>query len=103
MVEYLTMLRGGNLIITQILPDFDKSLFAGMTMERHVKTLQGMAVDLPIDYELLEGFEEAVEGLRPLLKCLPEHRYLDAILGCTVGVRYSATRGKVLLHYSYFC
>lgn len=94
MVEYLTMVRGGNLIITQVLPDFDKSLFSGMTMERHMETLQGMTTDLPLDLKLLEEFEAAVEDIRPLLQSQTEVKYLDAILGCTDGLRYSASRGE---------
>lgn len=96
MVEYLTMVRGGNLIITQILPDFDKSLFSGMTMERHMETLQSMTTNLPLDLGLVEEFESAVEALRPFLQSQPEINYLDGILGCTDGLRYSASRGTSL-------
>ena len=95
MIEYLTMVRGGNLIITQILPDFDKSLFAGMTMENHMSTLASMATDLPLDLRLLDEFDAAVDSIRPLLRSFPELKYLDAILGCTDGLRYSATRGEL--------
>lgn len=95
MIEYLTMVRGGNLIITQILPDFDNSLFAGMTMERHMGTLAAMTTDLPLDLRMLDEFDAAVDSIRPLLRSLPELKYLDAILGCTDGLRYSATRGEL--------
>lgn len=94
MVEYLTMVRGGNLIITQVLPDFDRSLFAGMTMEKHMNTLQSLTTNLPLDLDLLARFDAAVEGIRPMLQSLPEIKYLDAMLGCTNGVRHSATQGE---------
>lgn len=94
MIEYLTMSRGGNLVLSQLLPDIEKSLFRGMSMEGHIGTLQRLITDQPKDWELLDQFEASVLGIRPLCPTDNEIKYMNALVRCSTALRASTLNGK---------
>lgn len=93
MVDYLTMTRGANLVATNIVPDFQASIFRTFTLEGHDESLTSMVCELPKDPQLVGSFRSSVAQLGPLCQKPCELAYLAALLRCVEALQRSSLNG----------
>lgn len=93
MTDYLVMTRGGNLVATSIIPDFQKSVFKSFSFEGHIATLKTMITEQPKDLKLIQDFRDSLLKLGPLCQKLHEKNYYDAMLRCITAVPTSSFAG----------
>lgn len=94
MAEYMTMVRGGNLVATTIVPDYDKSLFRAFTPEGHMETLATMVQELPKDLEVIDGFRMSILALETLCQQPHELMYCASMVRSITALRTSSLVGK---------
>lgn len=94
MVDYLTMTRGGNLVATTIIPDFNASIFKKFSPEGHVMSLGEMVEEQPKDLALIEAFRASVLGMEPICQARNEVKYLEALVACIDALKTSSHSGK---------
>lgn len=94
MAEYMTMVRGGNLVATTIIPDFQKSLFRMFTPEGHMETLAQMVTEQPKDLMVIHGFKKSVVNLEPLLHRAHELQYQGSMVKAITALESSSLDGK---------
>ncbi|KAK9444205.1 C6 transcription factor [Metarhizium brunneum] len=90
MVDYLTMTRGGNLVATTIIPDFNASIFKKFSPEGHVMSLGEMVEEQPKDLALIEAFRASVLGMEPICQTKNETKYLEALVACIDALKTSS-------------
>jgi len=98
MIEYLTILRGANLVVTQLMPDLKHSLFANFSAQGHLAAIESFASDEPKNTEdlaLLEEFKSSVLMLEPLCKTHHEMSFLSSMLKIIALVPLSSAEGKL--------
>jgi hypothetical protein len=98
MMEFLTMLRGCNLVATSVIPKFEgQSAFRRFTPDGHANSMRTIVREQgepPKDLRLLGAFERAVLQLRPLCQRPTEVGYLDALHRVVELVGISSGEGE---------
>lgn len=93
MVEYLTMTRGGNLVATTMIPDFNLSIFSDFSPEGHVKMLTEIVKEQPKELDLIEGFKTSALSIEPICQTMNEIKYLEAMVRCIDAIKTSSVSG----------
>lgn len=97
-VEFLTMLRGCNLVATSVMPSFEgKSVFKMLTPTGHNEAMKRVIVKQgePIkDQKLVAAFEQSVQQLAPLCTRQLELAYFIDLQSVTATAKLSSAAGK---------
>ncbi|KAK2616228.1 hypothetical protein QQS21_000862 [Conoideocrella luteorostrata] len=99
MVEYLTMTRGGNLVATTIIRDFNVSIFNNFSPEGHVRMVKEMVLEQPKDLKLIESFKSSALSLEPLCQGMNEIKYLEAMVSCIESLKESSLSGRLQVFF----
>nr|UWK21993.1 hypothetical protein HRODM_g2 [Trichoderma rodmanii] len=70
MIDYITTTRGGNLVATSIITNYEMSIFKYFTPLEHDRSLERLICEQPRNLEVIEGFHASALRLRPL--CLKD-------------------------------
>ncbi|KAL7952057.1 hypothetical protein V8C42DRAFT_306032 [Trichoderma barbatum] len=89
MVDYITTTRGGNLVASTIITDYEKSIFKYFTPLEHDKSLERLICEQPRNFEAIEGFQASALRLRPLCQRLTEVAYCESMLKAINNLRTS--------------
>ena len=95
MIEYVTMIRGANLV-AGLIPDKANSQFGKLSPESHIRALTEMVTEQPKDGELIEEVISSVDALGVL--CLGSHevKYWTSLKKASEVLRTSSLDGKHL-------
>lgn len=103
MIEYLTMSRGANLVLNQLLPNIGESIFCDIHIDAHLDKIRDMTSEQPMDLELLGHFQDSVLALMTLCSGPNEMKYIDCLIRCSTALRISGTNGELaLMHRNKF-
>ncbi|KAL7784081.1 hypothetical protein V8C37DRAFT_396420 [Trichoderma ceciliae] len=89
MIDYITTTRGGNLVATSIITNYEMSIFKYFTPVEHDRSLEQLICEQPRDWEVIEGFHSSVLRLRPLCQKHTEVLYCESIIRCIDNLRTS--------------
>lgn len=90
MADYITMVRGGDLVAIAVIPDITKSVFRPFTHQGHLDAVCGVVSEEPKDWAKVEEFTASVKMLEPLITTSYERRYYDALLDVVQALRSSS-------------
>ncbi|OAA65052.1 C6 transcription factor [Cordyceps fumosorosea ARSEF 2679] len=80
LADYLTIIRGGHLIVLVIIGDMSKSVFPGFTPDGHNhSSAEVVREDQRDDMTDMNEFELSLRMLEPLLRAPYEHKYYGAL------------------------
>jgi hypothetical protein len=103
MLEFVTMLRGCDLVAYSVMPNFEESAFSIFTPERHVKKMQSLINahgEHRREDKLIDGFINSVILMTPLCKSIFELKYCAAMQRVIKIVKSSARDGEFSYHSS---
>nr|UWK20053.1 hypothetical protein TALBO_g2 [Trichoderma albolutescens] len=89
MIDYITTTRGGNLVATTIITNFEMSIFKNFTPFEHDRSLERLICEQPRNFEVIEGFQSSALRLRPLCQKSTEIAYCDSMIKCINNLRTS--------------
>ncbi|KAM3499147.1 hypothetical protein MY10362_007564 [Beauveria mimosiformis] len=76
LADYMTIIRGGHLIVMVIIGDMSKSVFPGFTIEGHNRMAATLTrEDQRDDMTDMNDFEMSLRMLEPLIQASYEHKY----------------------------
>jgi hypothetical protein len=93
MVDYITTTRGGNLVATSIITNYEMSIFKRFTPVEHDRSLERLISEQPKSFEVIEGFQSSVLRLRPLCEKQTEIIYCESMIRCINSLRTSCLEG----------
>lgn len=93
MVDYITTTRGGNLVATSMITNYEKSIFKYFTPVEHDRSLERLITEQPKNFEVIEGFHSSALKLKPLCQKPTELIYCDSIVKCMENLRTSCVEG----------
>jgi hypothetical protein len=93
MVDYITTTRGGNLVATSMITNYEKSIFKYFTPVEHDRSLARLITEQPKNFEVIEGFYLSALRLRPLCEKTTEQIYCECIIRCMENLRTSCVEG----------
>ncbi|KAL7815179.1 hypothetical protein V8C26DRAFT_131513 [Trichoderma gracile] len=89
MIDYITTTRGGNLVASTIITNYEMSIFKYFTPREHDRSLERLISEQPRDYEVIHGFATSALQLRPLCQTPNEVAYCDCLVKCVDNLRTS--------------
>ncbi|KAL7907366.1 hypothetical protein GGI35DRAFT_87531 [Trichoderma velutinum] len=89
MIDYITTTRGGNLVASTIITDYEKSIFKYFTPMEHDRSLEKLIREQPRDFEAIEGFHASALRIRPLCQKSTEVSYSECMIRCINNLRTS--------------
>lgn len=90
MADYITMIRGGDLVALAVIPDITKSVFCAFTIQGHLDAISSVVSEEPKNWDTVDEFTTSVRHLRPLLQTTYECRFYDAMLDVIEALRSSS-------------
>nr|UYO77202.1 Zn2Cys6 transcriptional regulator [Trichoderma crystalligenum] len=97
MIDYITTTRGGNLVATTIIKDFEMSIFKYFTAEEHDRSLERLICEQPKNFEVIEGFRSSVLQLKPLCQKPTEMAYCETMMKSITNLRTSCVQALTML------
>lgn len=95
LADYMTIIRGGHLIVIVIIGDMSNSVFSEFTEEGHERMSAALCrEDQRDDMSDLNDFAVSLRMLEPLIKAPYEHRYYGMISQVSRAVQRSSFQGK---------
>lgn len=98
MVDYITTTRGGNLVATSMIANYEISIFKYFTPMEHDRSLERLITEQPKNFKVIEGFNSSALRLRPLCQKPTELIYCDCIIRCINNLRTSCVEGMSYCH-----
>ncbi|KAL7930751.1 hypothetical protein V8C35DRAFT_133459 [Trichoderma chlorosporum] len=98
MVDYITTTRGGNLVASTIITNYETSIFKYFTPQEHDRSLEKLICEQPRNFEAIEGFHASALRLRPLCQKHTEVAYCESMIKCINNLRTSCLEGKAHHH-----
>ncbi|KAL7953511.1 hypothetical protein V8C34DRAFT_296753 [Trichoderma compactum] len=89
MIDYITTTRGGNLVASTIITDYEKSIFKYFTPMEHDRSLERLISEQPRNFEAIEGFHASAQRLMPLCQKSTEVSYCECMIRCIDNLRTS--------------
>nr|UWK20105.1 hypothetical protein TDECI_g2 [Trichoderma decipiens] len=89
MIDYITTTRGGNLVATSIITNYEASIFKYFTAEEHDRSLGKLICEQPRDFNVIEGFLVSALRLRHLCQKRTEMDYCESLIRCITNLRTS--------------
>ncbi|KAH0528942.1 hypothetical protein TsFJ059_003753 [Trichoderma semiorbis] len=89
MIDYITTTRGGNLVASTIITDYEKSIFKYFTPMEHDRSLERLISEQPRNFEAIEGFHTSALRLMPLCQKPTEILYCECMIICINNLRTS--------------
>ncbi|PTB49884.1 hypothetical protein M431DRAFT_499900 [Trichoderma harzianum CBS 226.95] len=89
MIDYITTTRGGNLVASRIITDYEKSIFKYFTPMEHDRSLEKLISEQPRNFEAIEGFHASALRIMPLCQKPTEVSYCECMLRCINNLRTS--------------
>ncbi|KAM6481747.1 hypothetical protein HDV62DRAFT_69560 [Trichoderma sp. SZMC 28011] len=89
MIDYITTTRGGNLVASTIITDYEKSIFKYFTPMEHDRSLERLISEQPRNFEAIEGFHTSAQRLMPLCQKPTEISYCECMIRCINNLRTS--------------
>ncbi|KAL6806381.1 hypothetical protein GGI42DRAFT_280526 [Trichoderma sp. SZMC 28013] len=89
MIDYITTTRGGNLVASTIITDYEKSIFKYFTPMEHDRSLERLISEQPRNFEAIEGFHASAQRLLPLCQKSTEVSYCESMIRCINNLRTS--------------
>lgn len=97
LADYMTIIRGGHLIVIVIIGDMSKSVFPGFTVEGHDSMSQQLTrEDQRDDMTDMNNFAVSLQLLEPLIQAPYEHKYYGMMLQIPYAMQRSSLDGKPL-------
>lgn len=96
MVDYITTTRGGNLVATSMITNYEKSIFKYFTPAEHDRSLERLITEQPRNFEVIEGFHSSALRLKPLCQTPTELIYCESIIKCMEKLRTSCVEGMCM-------
>lgn len=93
MIDYITTTRGGNLVASTIITDYEKSIFKYFTPMEHDRSLERLISEQPRNFEAIEGFHASAQRLLPLCQKSTEVSYCESMIRCINNLRTSCLEG----------
>jgi len=93
MVDYITTTRGGNLVATSMITNYENSIFKYFTPVEHDRSLERLITEQPKNFHVIDGFQSSALSLRPLCKKSTELIYCESIIRCVNNLRTSCVEG----------
>ncbi|KAJ4151261.1 hypothetical protein LMH87_011972 [Akanthomyces muscarius] len=91
LADYMTIIRGGHLIVIVIIGDMSKSVFPGFTVEGHDSMSQQLTrEDQRDDMTDMNNFAVSLQLLEPLIQAPYEHRYYGMMLQIPYAMQRSS-------------
>nr|UWK21981.1 hypothecical protein [Trichoderma margaretense] len=97
MIDYITTTRGGNLVATSIITNYEMSIFKYFTPLEHDRSLERLICEQPRNLEVIEGFHASALRLRPLCQKHTEVLYCESMIKCINKLRTSCLEGHLLI------
>ncbi|UKZ76808.1 hypothetical protein TrVFT333_004520 [Trichoderma virens FT-333] len=97
MVDYITTTRGGNLVASTIITNYEHSIFKYFTPLEHDRSLERLICEQPRDFEAIEGFHASALRIRPLCQKFTEVAYCESMIKCINNLRTSCLEGMAPL------
>ncbi|OAA49085.1 C6 transcription factor [Beauveria brongniartii RCEF 3172] len=95
LADYMTIIRGGHLIVIIIIGDMSKSVFPGFTIEGHNRMSATLArEDQRDDMTDMNDFEMSLRILEPLIHASYEHKYYGLMSQIPLAMQRSSLQGK---------
>ncbi|KAL6820212.1 hypothetical protein J3E69DRAFT_53022 [Trichoderma sp. SZMC 28015] len=89
MIDYITTTRGGNLVASTIITDYEKSIFKYFTPMEHDRSLERLISEQPRNFEAIEGFHASAQRIMPLCQKPTERSYCECMIRCINNLRTS--------------
>ncbi|KAL6803591.1 hypothetical protein J3E68DRAFT_178438 [Trichoderma sp. SZMC 28012] len=89
MIDYITTTRGGNLVASTIITDYEKSIFKYFTPMEHDRSLERLISEQPRNFEAIEGFHASALRIMPLCRKPTEVSYCECMIRCINNLRTS--------------
>ncbi|KAL6696945.1 hypothetical protein J3F84DRAFT_312258 [Trichoderma pleuroticola] len=89
MIDYITTTRGGNLVASTIITDYEKSIFKYFTPMEHDRSLERLISEQPRNLEAIEGFHASAQRIMPLCQKSTEISYCECMIRCINNLRTS--------------
>ncbi|KAK0755261.1 hypothetical protein N5P37_012086 [Trichoderma harzianum] len=89
MIDYITTTRGGNLVASTIITDYEKSIFKYFTPMEHDRSLERLISEQPRNFEAIEGFHVSALRIMPLCQKPTEVSYCECMIRCINNLRTS--------------
>nr|UWK20139.1 Zn2Cys6 transcriptional regulator [Trichoderma deliquescens] len=90
MIDYITTTRGGNLVATSVIKNYEVSIFKYFTPQEHHRSLERLVCEQPRNFEAIDGFESSALRLRPLCQKETEIVYCESMIKCINNIRTSS-------------
>lgn len=100
MIDYITTTRGGNLVATSVIKNYEVSIFKYFTPQEHHRSLERLVCEQPRNFEAIDGFESSALRLRPLCQKETEIVYCESMIKCINNIRTSSLAGMPCCHQS---
>ncbi|KAM3448542.1 hypothetical protein MY3296_007736 [Beauveria thailandica] len=95
LADYMTIIRGGHLIVIIIIGDMSKSVFPGFTIEGHNSMAATLTrEDQRDDMTDMNDFEMSLRILEPLIQASYEHKYYGLMSQIPLAMQRSSLQGK---------
>ncbi|KAJ3497486.1 hypothetical protein NLG97_g1866 [Lecanicillium saksenae] len=97
LADYMTIIRGGHLIVIIIIGDMSKSVFPGFTVEGHDSmSAELVREDQRDDMTDMHDFALSLRNLQPLLRAPYEHRYYGMMSQIPLAIQRSSLQAWMI-------
>ncbi|KAK2589949.1 hypothetical protein QQS21_012371 [Conoideocrella luteorostrata] len=93
MLEYVTLTRIADFVVSTVTPRFPTATFHSFTPWRHIEHLVSMVSEQDKDPDLVDGFKKSVTSLDEICSRPTENKFRNRLLHCIDALSISAAKG----------